>query len=77
MHRNHHISANQPHELNPLLRIHRHHQQRHARGRNGRAAEMDEHEVDVLAGVAFGDFVEFRDEEGVARDVDAVWGWGG
>lgn len=38
---------------------------------------MDEHEVDVLAGVAFGDFVEFRDEEGVARDVDAVWGWGG
>ena len=33
---------------------------------------MHEHQVDVLAGVAFGDFVEFGDEEGVARDVDAV-----
>lgn len=35
---------------------------------------MDEHEVDILAGVAFGDFVEFGDQEGVAGDVDAGGG---
>jgi hypothetical protein len=36
---------------------------------------VDEHEVNVLAGVAFGDFVEFGDQKGVAGDVDAGGGW--
>ena len=75
MNRNRQIRPNKLHQLNPLLRIHRDHQQRHLRGWDSGAAEMHEHEVDVLAGIAFGDFVELWDEEGVAGDVDAVWSW--
>ena len=33
---------------------------------------MDEHKVDVLALVPFGDLFEFVDHEGVARDVYTV-----
>lgn len=33
---------------------------------------MHEHEVDVLPFVALGNLLELVDEEGVARDIDAV-----
>ena len=68
MHRHNHLRPNQPDQLNPLLRIHGDHDERHARPRDRGAAEVDEHEVDV--GVALGDFRELGDEEGVAGDVD-------
>lgn len=69
MHRNRHIRPHQPDQLDPLLRIHGHHEQGHARGGDGGAAEVDEHEVDGR--VAEGDFAELGDQEGVAGDVDA------
>ena len=72
MHRTNHIGPNQPDQLNPLARIHRDHQQRHARTRDRRAAQMDEHEVD--GGVLLRDFRELGDEEGVAGDVDCEGG---
>lgn len=53
MHRNRHVGPHQPDQLDPLLRIHRDHEEGHARGGDGGAAEVDEHEVDV--GVAVGD----------------------
>lgn len=78
MHRNRHLGRDQPDELDALPRIHGDHEQGHAGGGDGGAAEVDEHEVDVR--VAFGDLEEVGDEEGVAGDVDAVGGvevWGG
>ena len=84
MHRNHHLRPHQPHHLHPLRRVHRDHEQAHARGRDRRPAQVHEHEVDVVR-VAGGDGVELGDEEGVAGYVDAeawfgvrgVWGGGG
>ena len=71
MNRDRQIRSHQLHQPEPLLRIHGDHQQRDGWGRDGGAAEMDEHEVDVLACVAVGDLVEFGDEEGVPGDVDS------
>jgi len=34
---------------------------------------VDQHEIDVLAGVALRNLVKLGYEEGVAGDVDAVW----
>ena len=73
MHRDRHIRPYQPHQLNPLLRIHRHHQQRQALARNGRAAQMHEHEIDMR--VALRDLGQLGHEQGVAGDVDAVAGF--
>jgi hypothetical protein len=79
-------------QLHAHRRIHGHHQQRDARRRDRRAAEVNEHEVDGLPAVAARDLGEFGHEEGVPGDVDAVggkggvrgglgwggmWGWGG
>lgn len=72
MHRNDHIRPDEPDELDPLLAIHRHHDQRHARARDRGAAQMHEHEVD--GGVALRDLGELGDEEGVAGDVDVEGG---
>lgn len=72
MNRNRQPGIHQLHQSQPLFRIHGNHQQWHGRGRDSGSAEMDEHEIDVLAGVAGGYFVQFGDEEGVAGDVDSI-----
>lgn len=72
MNRNRQIRPDHLHQLDALLGVHGDHEQGHARGRDGGAAEVDEHEVDV--GVAGRDLGELGDEEGVAGDVDAVAG---
>lgn len=72
MHRNDHIRPDEPDELDPLLAIHRHHDQRHAWARDRGAAQVHEHEVD--GGVALRDLGELGDEEGVAGDVDGEGG---
>jgi hypothetical protein len=64
-------------QLHAHGRIHGHHQQRDARRRDRRAAEVNEHEVDGLPAVAARDLGEFGHEEGVPGDVDAVGGKGG
>lgn len=74
MHRNCNIRSYQPHHLNPLFRIHCHHQQGHGGAGDRGAAEVDEQEVDVR--VEFGNLGEFGDEEGVACYVDAGKGGG-
>lgn len=55
-----------------MFRVHGDHEQGHRRRRDGRAAEVDEHEIDVLPRVAFGDFLELGHEKGVAGDVDSA-----
>ena len=78
MHRHHHLGPNQPYQLDPLLRIHSDHDQRHAGPRDRGPAQMDEHEVD--ARVAVGDLGQLGDHQGVAGDVDCegrVEGGGG
>ena len=77
MNRNRQIRTHQLHQPQPLFRIHGNHQQGHSRRRDRRSAEMDEHEIDVLARVAGRYFVQFGDEEGVAGDVDSVMVVGG
>lgn len=72
MNRNGQIRIHQFHQAEPLFRIHGDHEQGHRRRRDGRAAEVDEHEIDVLPRVAFGDFLQFGHEKGVARDVDSA-----
>ena len=72
MHRHHHIRPDQPHQLNPLPRIHRHHDQRHAGAWDRGPAQMDEHEVDFR--VTVGDLGQLGDQEGVAGDVDCEGG---
>lgn len=73
MHRHHDLRLQQPDQLDPLLRIHRDHEQGYVGGGDSGAAEMDEHEIDgcVGGGEMEGDLMEVGDEEGVAGDVDA------
>jgi len=59
-------------QLHAHVGVHGHHQQRDARRRDRRAAEVHEHEVDGLPAVAARDLGEFGHEEGVPGDVDAV-----
>ncbi len=66
------IRIHQLDQLHAHGRIHGHHQQRDARRRDRRAAEVHEHEVDGLPAVAARDLGEFGHEEGVPGDVDAV-----
>lgn len=77
MHWNRHVRADHLHELDALLCIHRDHEEGHAGARDGGAAEVDEHEVDGAVRVAFRDFEEFGDQEGVAAYVDAGGEGGG
>ena len=70
MNRNGQIRINQFHQPEPLFRVHGDHEQGHRRRGDGRAAEVDEHEIDVLPRVALGDFLELGHEKGVAGDVD-------
>lgn len=72
MHRNDHIRPNQPDQLHPLLSVHRHHDQRHARARDRRPAQMNEHEIDGR--VPFRDLGELGNQESVAGDVDVEGG---
>lgn len=59
-------------QLQALLRIHRHHQQRYVRRRDRRPAEMDQHQIDVLTLVPLRDLLQLVDHERVPGDVDAV-----
>lgn len=72
MHRNDHVRPDQSHQLDPLLPIHRYHDQGYARARDRGAAQMHEHEVDGR--VPFRDLGELGDQEGVAGDVDVEGG---
>ena len=68
MHGDDHVGPHQPDQLDPLRRVHGDHEQGQARGRDRRAAQVHEHEVDVR--VTLGDLPELGHEEGVAGDVD-------
>lgn len=72
MYRHRDIRIDELDQLHTHGRIHGHHQQRDARRRDRRAAEVNEHEVDGLPAVAARDLGEFGHEEGVPGDVDAV-----
>ena len=72
MHRHHHVRPYEPHQLDALPRVHRHHDERHDRPRERGPAQMDEHEVD--ARVALRDLGELGHQEGVAGDVDCEGG---
>ena len=61
MNRDGQIRMDQLHQLDALLRVHGDHEEWQGGGWDGSSAEVDEHQVDVLVGVALWDGFEVVD----------------
>lgn len=70
------IRLHEPDQLQALLDIHGHHDERDLSGRDGRAAQVGQHEIDRLAlvRVPVRDGAQLVHQERVARNVDSGGG---
>ena len=71
MDRNGQVRVYHSNKLDALLCVHGHHQHWKFRRWDRGAAQVDQHEIDVLTLVAFWDLLELVDQQSVARDVDS------
>ena len=71
MDRNGQIRVDHSNKLDALLCVHSHHQHWKFWRWDCGAAQVDQHEIDVLTLVALRDLLELVDHESVARDVDS------
>ena len=72
MDRDGHVRTDQLDQLQTLFGVHGDHEEGQRRGRNGSAAQVDQHQVDVLALVVLRDGFEVVHHQGVAGDVDSI-----